>query len=136
VREPISNGSIDELISRDAGAMGFARSALLREFAGRSGSRLVSRDSALALVRDGRTARQIGPLYANDAAAAVILVEAIAASESGSLLIDVVGDHSGFLDNLTGSGWSIERPFQRMRFGRAIAPGPELPFAVAGPEFG
>ena len=52
------------------------------------------------------------------------------------LLIDVVGDHSGFLENLTRAGWSIERPFQRMRFGRAGASGPELPFAVAGPEFG
>ena len=34
------------------------------------------------------------------------------------------------------SGWTIERPFQRMRFGRAAAQAAELPFAVAGPEFG
>ncbi len=135
-RVALENGSIDELISRDAGAMGFERSALLHEFAGRSGSRVVSQEGALALVRDGRTARQIGPLHASDAAAAVTLVEAIAASESGALLIDVVNEHSLFLEHLTGAGWSIERPFQRMRFGRAIAPGPELPFAVAGPEFG
>src|SRR4051794_16861315 len=78
-REPTSNGSIDELIARDRRAMGFERSALLRKFCGRPGSRVVSQDGALALVRDGRTARQIGPLYANDAAAAVMLVEAIAA---------------------------------------------------------
>jgi len=135
-RGEIGDGSIDDLIVRDRGAMGFERSALLREFAGRSGSRVVSQGGALALVRDGRTARQIGPLYANDAADAVTLVEAIAASEAGALLIDVVGGHSVFLDNLTSAGWSIERPFQRMRFHRAIAPGPELPFAVAGPEFG
>src|ERR1041385_225526 len=135
-RRLTSNSSIDELIWRDRDAMGFERGTLLREFAGRAGSRVVSQGDALALVRDGRIARQIGPLYANDASAAVMMVEAIAASESGSLLIDVVGDHSGFLENLTSSGWSIERPFQRMRFGRAIAPGPELPFAVAGPEFG
>jgi hypothetical protein len=30
----------------------------------------------------------------------------------------------------------LERPFQRMRFGRATAKAQELPFAVAGPEFG
>ena len=135
-RESAANGSIDELIACDRRAMGFERSELLREFCGRPGSRVVSQGGALALVRDGRTARQIGPLYANDAAAAARLVQAIAASESGALLIDVVNDHDVFLDNLTSSGWSIERPFQRMRFGRAIAPGPELPFAVAGPEFG
>lgn len=134
-RESAADGSIDELISRDAGAMEFQRSALLREFAGRSGSRVVSHGDAFALVRDGRTARQIGPLYANDATAAATLVQAIAASESSVLLIDVVNDHSAFLEHLTSSGWSIERPFQRMRFGRAIAPA-ELPFAVAGPEFG
>jgi hypothetical protein len=37
---------------------------------------------------------------------------------------------------LTGSGWMIERPFQRMRFGHAAASPAELPFAVAGPEYG
>ena len=41
-----------------------------------------------------------------------------------------------FLQGLTASGWTIERPFQRMRFGRATAKPTELPFAVAGPEFG
>src|SRR4051812_2337126 len=90
------NGSIDELISRDRDAMGFGRSTLLREFCGRSGSRVVSRGGALALIRDGRTARHIGPLYAGDAAAAVALAEAIAASESGAVLIDVVNDHGAF----------------------------------------
>jgi hypothetical protein len=30
----------------------------------------------------------------------------------------------------------IERPFQRMRFGRATPQTAELPFAVAGPEYG
>ena len=39
-------------------------------------------------------------------------------------------------EGLAGSGWSIERPFQRMRFGRATAKPTEQPFAVAGPEFG
>src|SRR4051812_15157580 len=59
VRKPTSNSSIDPLIARDRGAMGFERSALLREFAARSGSRVVSHDGALAMVRDGRTARHI-----------------------------------------------------------------------------
>ena len=37
---------------------------------------------------------------------------------------------------MTSAGWNIERPFQRMRFGSALAQTAELPFAVAGPEFG
>lgn len=131
-----SNGGIAELISRDRRAMGFERSLLLREFAGRPGSGLFSNDGALALVRDGRTAKQIGPLYADNTAAALALVDTIAASETGALLMDVVQDNSDLLDALTASGWSIERPFLRMRFGRGGAAGNELPLAVAGPEFG
>src|SRR3954468_12400357 len=89
-RKPAANASIDDLIARDRRAMGFERGMLLREFFGRPGSRLVSQEGALALVRDGRTAKQIGPLFADDPSAAAALVKAIAASESAPLLIDVV----------------------------------------------
>jgi GNAT superfamily N-acetyltransferase len=132
----ISDRNHDEFIARDRRAMGFDRGALLRELGGRAGSQLVSHGGALGLVRDGRTARHIGPVYADDAAAATALVEAIAQSETGPFLIDVVNDRPEFLDNLIGGGWSIERPFQRMRFGLATTRASELPFAVAGPEYG
>ena len=46
--------------------MGFDRSALLAELGGRPGSRLVSNGDAFALVRDGRKARHIGPLLADE----------------------------------------------------------------------
>ena len=136
VRELTPGGSIDEFISRDRRAMGFDRSALLREFCNRPGSRIVSQHGAFALLRDGRTARHVGPIYADGTAAATALVQAITACEVGPLLVDVVNEQSAFLQALTGSGWSLERPFQRMRFGCAAAATPELPFAVAGPEFG
>ena len=54
-------------LARDRRAMGFDRSTLLAEFGGRPGSRLVSNGEAMALVRDGRTARHIGPLFADRA---------------------------------------------------------------------
>jgi hypothetical protein len=127
---------LDELIARDRRAMGFDRSALLREFAGRHGSQLVARDGAVALIRDGRTAQQVGPLYADGTAAAIAMVDAIVPSPTGPFLIDVVNSHGELLDALTSSGWSIERPFQRMRFGKAPVMSAALPFAVAGPEFG
>jgi hypothetical protein len=63
-------------------------------------------------------------------------VHDIAGAETGPLLIDAVARQTEFLDRLTASGWTIERPFQRMRFGRAASQPGELPFAVAGPEFG
>ena len=90
----------------------------------------------MALIRDGRTARHIGPLFADDASSATALIEMIAQSETDPILIDVVHEHDEFVKNLTSSGWTVERPFQRMRFGRATAKPAELPFAVAGPEYG
>jgi GNAT superfamily N-acetyltransferase len=131
-----SSAPLDALRARDRRATGLDRTALLSAFAQRPGSRIVSASGAIALVRDGRTARHIGPLFADDAAAALTLVDAIARSETGPLLLDAVASQPGFPEGLTASGWSIERPFQRMRFGPATAAGEEMPFAVAGPEFG
>jgi GNAT superfamily N-acetyltransferase len=130
------DGNPDEMIARDRRAMGFDRSALLCELSGRSGSQLISHRGALGLIRDGRKARHIGPLFADDTASATVLVEKIAQSETGPILIDVVNEQSEFLERLTASGWTIERPFQRMRFGRMTTQNAELPFAVAGPEYG
>jgi hypothetical protein len=63
-------------------------------------------------------------------------VHDIVRSETGPLLVDAVASQEQFIGGLTDSGWTIERPFQRMRFGRATAKPSELPFAVAGPEYG
>jgi len=132
----LSDGNLDALAARDASAMGFDRSTLLSEFSARPGSRIVSDDRAMALVRDGRTARHIGPLLADRADQALALVDAIGRSETGPWLIDAVHSHEAFLTGLVASGWNIERPFQRMRFGPPAVPPSQLPFAVAGPEFG
>lgn len=134
--QPASNGSPDELIRRDSGAMGFDRRALLLELCGRPGSQLISHPGAIALIRDGRKARHIGPLFADDSDSASALVERIVRSETGPVLIDVVNEQHAFLEHLISSGWSIERPFQRMRFGLATTKSMEPPFAVAGPEYG
>jgi GNAT superfamily N-acetyltransferase len=129
-------GELVQLTARDFSAMGFDRSALLTEFSERPGSRLLSSDGAVALVRAGRTLGHIGPLFADSAARALAMVNAIVRSATGPLLIDAVSTQDEFLQGLVGSGWKDERPFQRMRFGRATAKSAELPFAVAGPEFG
>ena len=133
---PLSAGHLDTLVARDAGAMGFDRSTLLSEFSARPGSRIVSDGQTMALVRDGRTARHIGPLLADHAPEALALVDAIVRSETGPWLIDAVNSQEAFLDGLVASGWNIERPFQRMRFGPTTTSPAQLPFAVAGPEFG
>jgi GNAT superfamily N-acetyltransferase len=131
-----SSATLDALAMRDRRATGLDRTALLSAFAQRPGTRIVAANGAIALVRDGRTARHIGPLIADDAAAALALVDAIVRSETSPLLLDAVASQAAFLQGLTEAGWSVERPFQRMRFGPATVTGEETPFAVAGPEFG
>ena len=128
--------SIERFTAQDRLAMGFDRGTLLMELSGRSGSRLLSSNDALALVRDGRKARHIGPLFADRSDQALAMVNEIVWSETGPLLIDAVSTQDKFLKGLTNSGWRIERPFQRMRFGHAAAQLAKLPFAVAGPEYG
>jgi len=127
---------IERFTAQDLLAMGFDRGTLLMELCGRSGSRLLSSNDALALVRDGRKARHIGPLFADRPDQALAVVNEIVWSETGPLLIDAVSEQDEFLKGLTNSGWRIERPFQRMRFGQPAAQLAKLPFAVAGPEFG
>jgi GNAT superfamily N-acetyltransferase len=133
---PLAASDLGDLITRDHRAIGFERDDLLRELATRAGSRLASNGKAMALIRDGRTARHIGPLFADHPDHALALVGDIAASETGPILIDAVAERDDFLKGLTNSGWVTERPFQRMRFGRATTLAGELPFAVAGPEYG
>jgi GNAT superfamily N-acetyltransferase len=136
VPQPPLPGDFNAFVTRDRGIMGFDRGTLLAELSGRAGSRLVSRDNAACIVRDGPRNRHIGPLFADSPEAALALVDEIIKSETGPWLIDAVSTQEEFLKGLAGSGWSVERPFQRMRFGRAAAAPKELPFAVAGPEFG
>ncbi|RXH25380.1 acetyltransferase [Bradyrhizobium nanningense] len=133
---PPSSATLDALAMRDRRATGFDRIALLSAFAQRAGSRIVAANGAIALVRDGRTARHIGPLFADNAAAALALVDGIVRSETSPLLLDAVASQAAFLEGLTAASWTVERPFQRMRFGPATSTGEETPFAVAGPEFG
>jgi GNAT superfamily N-acetyltransferase len=127
---------LDEFLTLDISAMGFSRRDLLQDLSSRAGSKLASNGDAMALVRDGRTARHVGPLFASSPVHALALVQEIAAHEGGPLLIDAVATQTIFLDGLAAAGWTLERSFQRMRFGRATAAPAELPFAVAGPEFG
>jgi GNAT superfamily N-acetyltransferase len=134
--QPLSPDDFNAFVIRDRHIMGFDRGTLLAELSGRAGSRLVSRDYAACIVRDGRKNRHIGPLFADSPEAALAMADEIVRFETGPWLIDVVSSQQEFLDGLTGSGWTVERPFQRMRFGSADTKARELPFAVAGPEFG
>ena len=134
--EPLTPCGFAEFIRRDRAAIGFDRSDLLKDLSSRAGSKLVSSGGAVALLRDGRAARHIGPLFAAIDDRALALVHRIVGHEAGSLLIDAVAPTDEFLKGLIDRGWTIERPFQRMRLGSISSRPQELPFAVAGPEYG
>jgi len=133
---PLAACGLTELLARDTAAMGFARDQLLAELSGRDGSRLVSNGDAVALLREGRTARQIGPLFADTCAAALALVDAIAAATPGPLLLDALTARDGFIEGLEQRGWKVERPFLRMRHGGPSDIRSQVAYAVAGPEYG
>jgi GNAT superfamily N-acetyltransferase len=134
--ETVATYNLAEFIARDREAIGFDRSALLNELGKRDGSCILSNGEAVALIRDGRTARHIGPLFASTPDRALALIRGIASGEAGPLLLDAVASQNEFLNGLVESGWNIERPFRRMRFGAEAVQAAEPPFAVAGPEYG
>jgi N-acetylglutamate synthase-like GNAT family acetyltransferase len=138
-RQSASAARLQKLLDADLRAMGFDRGDLIRHFASRAGSAVYETSGAIGLVRAGRKASQIGPVYADNEAAAVALLEHVVEDKSGSLVIDLSAAHSGAREFLLSRGFVFERPFTRMRFGegapRSAGDSAEL-IAVAGPEFG
>ena len=96
---------------------------------------MVSDGKAMALIRDGRTARHVGPLFADAAGDALALIEAIVASENGPLLIDAVysqdeflaGAHRRRMDDRAAVPAHVFRPRHRGgRAGHSPSPAPNL----------
>jgi GNAT superfamily N-acetyltransferase len=138
-KQAASAAGVQKLLDVDRRAMGFGRNELIRRFAGRARSSIYETDGAIGLVRAGRKARQIGPVYAADETAAIALFQRILNEETGSLVIDLSAAQSEARAFLVSRGFVSERPFARMRFGKeaphATRGSTEL-IAVAGPEFG
>ena len=138
-KQAASAASLQKLLDADRRAMGFDRGGLIRSFAHRIGSAIYETDTAIGLVRAGRKARQIGPVYAEEETGAIALFQRILDEESGSLVIDLSAAHPEAHEFLPSRGFIFERPFARMRFGdgatKASGGSGEL-IAVAGPEFG
>jgi len=133
---PLATCDLDELVAAISRRIGFDRLDLIRELTTRAGSRLIANDTAVALVRDGRTARHIwSALYGTSRSCA-------GAGRRHRRKRDRPAPDrrrrrpEDFLKGLTNNGWTIERPFQRMRLGRATTEPAAFQFAVAGPEYG
>jgi len=134
---------LPEVIAFDAAAFGCPRSIILKN--------LFEREPALAKVcrhpdgavagyvlgRDGRLARQLGPLVANDATDARMLLAATLASIDGPVFIDVPDNQALILQDLSAAGFERQRGFTRMALNRD-QPYDDVAriFAIAGPELG
>lgn len=135
----MSEADLPDLIAYDAQSSGTERSALLRHlrerlpeaaFVLRRGGKLVG----YVLARKGRRSAQIGPLVADDEAAAIALLHA-AGHIAGAFCIDLF-DHRtivrGWLDR---AGFQPITRFIRMVHGPAqIFPSGHRVHAIAGPE--
>jgi GNAT superfamily N-acetyltransferase len=134
---PMHPSDLDAVIARDREVFGADRSALLHSFYRRAPEMAWTVRSGEALAgycfgRPGHLYRQVGPVVADDERAAR---ELVAACRTGAdLAIDVPRTGEPWLER---AGFTIERPFLRMRRGGDRTYGiAEQQFAIAGPEFG
>ncbi len=139
---PITEGDLPGILARDRTVFGADRGRILKraladapEYAwclGEGGAR----SPAYCLGRPGANAAQIGPVVATSPEAALEVVAAALARQSGRRF---------FLDAPAGDRWRSalevlgfreQRPFTRMYRGAAPRSCPEQSYAVFGPEFG
>jgi GNAT superfamily N-acetyltransferase len=130
------------VLALDAQAFGCDRAPLLERLRVRSAqfACVVEKDGRLRgflLGREGRVATQLGPIVADDEAAAAQLAAFACPRIDGPVLIDALDRHRGLGQRLQAHGFAKERPYTRMALGRDELFGdPRRLAAIAGPELG
>jgi GNAT superfamily N-acetyltransferase len=130
------------LSAYDALAFGADRSAVLAGLRGRlpAAELVAERDGQIAgflLGRDGRLARHLGPLVAEDDAIAQALLACALDALEGPLFVDLADDKTEVRSLLDAHGFTAVRPLTRMLLGSAERfDEAARTFAVIGPEFG
>lgn len=118
-------------------AFGADRTAFLLSLAERCPAAHRVAGDVASFGRDGRIATQIGPVVGSNEASIIELVDAAIAALDGPVFLDVADRCRGLAAHLRGLGFTIQRPFLRMKKGPNAVPGDAARMAViAGPEFG
>lgn len=139
---PITDADWAALCVYDAAAFGANRRTLLGRMRGRlPAAELIAerhgRMVGFSLGRDGRGASQIGPLVAEDNAAALALLAQALPAISGPVYVDLADAKTAVGDALSACGFTSQRPLTRMLLGRSQGfDDAARTFAVAGPEIG
>lgn len=138
----LADGDWAQILELDRPAFGASREALLRALAARlpEAALVAERGKKICgylLGRDGREARQLGPLVASDLPVAQALLAHALARVPAPLYVDIVDRHTGLRNWAQLQGFSVQRPFTRMVRGAERAPGDnQTVMLVAGPELG
>ena len=134
---PLPPNATPDLTAADGLAFGADRSFLLRDFLARDGSLALHSGEALAVVRRGARATQLGPLVAPSAESASRLLAGALALARGPVFLDLLESGKDLAPLLEANGFRIQRAFRRMALGRDTLPGnPAQLVCAAGPEFG
>ncbi len=126
----------------DSAAFGASRLPLLQALVQRwpQAARVVEeggRIRAFVLGRDGREARHIGPLLAENQAMAKALLHDVLERCDAAVYVDLHDRQRGLLPWLQDQGFGFQRPFTRMMYGLDTIPGdPSHIVLAAGPELG
>jgi GNAT superfamily N-acetyltransferase len=139
---PIADADWVALCAYDAIAFGADRSTLLQRMRGRlPAAELVAERGGhivgFSLGRNGRSAVQIGPVIAEDDAAARALLARVLPAIADPIYIDFADAKSHVGQWLAGHGFTAQRPLTRMLLDRSEGfDDTARTFAVVGPEFG
>lgn len=131
-----------KVLALDRQAFGCDREPLLARLRARSsGFACVKEEGGrlrgFLLGREGRVAIQLGPIVAEDEAAAAELAAWAAARIASPVIVDALARHASFSRTLAAQGFEMERPYTRMALGREKLFGdPGRLMAIAGPELG
>jgi GNAT superfamily N-acetyltransferase len=136
------DGDWPQILALDLPAFGASREPLLRALAARLPQAALVAERGEKIIgflfgRDGREARQLGPLVAEDQPAAQALLAHALERVPGPLYLDIVDRHAILREWALMQGFAVQRPFMRMVHGAGYAPGNnETVMLVAGPELG
>lgn len=131
-----------QILTMDLPAFGASREPLLRALAARlpDAALVAERGEKICgylLGRDGREARQLGPLVAEDLPVAQALISHALDCVPAPLYADIVDRHTNLRNWALLQGFALQRPFTRMVHGAERAPGDsQTVMLVAGPELG